>query len=1007
MEFRDGDPVKPGGTGEEPNESPGLSRELTAITPSPGSAPRGAPAQSVEFGTTLDHFEVLELLGTGGFGEVYRARDARLGRLVAIKMLPEDFARDADRLERFRREAMAASALNHPNICTVHDLVEAGGRHFIVMELVEGRTLHDLLSSGPLPPEEVIALALQITAALAETHRAGILHRDIKGSNIILTPRHQVKILDFGLAKRLAPEHARGGATPELTREGIAVGTLTYMSPEQLLGKPIDARSDLFSLGVVIYEMVTGRLPFRGSTAVAIADAILHSPPQQFGNVAAPERLKALILRLLEKDPARRPASAEELLAELHAIETSLAPPRAPRLSRGARALVLVAGLLVIGTGGWLWHRASRVRWAQGTATPEIARLLAAEDFTKAAAMTREARAVLPGDPTLEKLWTQGTIEVSIESVPAGADVSYRPYRADPRNWEILGKTPLTKVRVPRNFYLWRIAKPGFVAAWQIAPTWTLVHNISYKLAFRLDAEGSVPADAVRVPGGKVVLAIPGLDQAPKVSLDDYLIDRHEVTNEEFKKFVEAGGYQKPDFWKEPFVKAGHTASWEEAMALFRDGTGRPGPMTWELGTFPKGLEKHPVAGVSWYEAAAYAEFAGKSLPTIYHWNNAAQTQASMIIAPGSNFEGAGTVPVGGVGAVSGFGTTDMAGNVKEWCWNESAAGKRFILGGGFGEPSYMFIDGDAQSPWDRRPNFGFRCVKLSSPPPPVSAARLEGLFRDYSKEKPVSDEVFRAYKGLYAYDKAELNPKVEETETTEEWTREKISFNAAYGGERMTAYLFLPKNMAPPYETVVYFPGSGAMNADKFTLSPYVDFIPKSGRALMAPIYKSTFERRDELKDDNANTTALYRDHMIAWSKDLGRSLDYLETRKDIDNEHLAFLGLSWGSYLAPILLAIEGRFKVAILESGGMGFDTALPEADQINFVSRVKIPVLMLNGRYDHFFPVESSQLPLFRLLGAPEKDKRQILYETGHAPPRKEVIRESLDWLDKYFGPVKRR
>ena len=144
----------------------------------------------------------------------------------------------------------------------------------------------------------------------------------------------------------------------------------------------------------------------------------------------------------------------------------------------------------------------------------------------------------------------------------------------------------------------------------------------------------------------------------------------------------------------------------------------------------------------------------------------------------------------------------------------------------------------------------------------------------------------------------------------------------------------------------------------------------------------------------------------MILWSKDLGRSLDYLESRPDIDHDRIAYLGLSWGSEVAPILLAVENRFKVAVLESGGIDFAKPLPEADQLNFVTRVKIPVLMINGRYDHFFPVDSSQVPLYRLLGTPEKDKKHVIYETGHAPPRKEFIRESLDWLDKYLGPIQR-
>jgi dienelactone hydrolase/predicted Ser/Thr protein kinase len=998
------DSVRPAGT-EQAGESAGLSRELTVATRPPGSgSPRGSGAPSVGFGTTLDHFEILELLGAGGFGEVYRARDTRLERMVAIKVLPEEFARDVDRRERFRREATAASALNHPNICTVHDLVDVGGRHLIVMELVEGRTLHEILSKGPLPPPQVISIARQIATALAEAHGAGILHRDVKSGNIILTPRNEVKVLDFGLAKRLAPGPAAGGGAPDLTREGMAVGTLTYMPPEQLLGKPVDARSDLFSLGVVMYEMVAGRLPFGGSTAMAVSDAILHAPPRSLREIAAPERLKAVILRLLEKDPARRYASAVELSAELAAIEASLAPARRERLSKKGVAFVAVAGLSVAALGGWLWHRAARARWAREIAAPEITRLVAAEDFVKGAALARQARFVLPQDPALAKLWTQATMEVSVESVPPGAEAFYRPYQGDPGAWESLGKTPLTKIRMPKAFYYWRIVKPGYETAYRIAPTWAF--GLDRDFTCRLAPAGSAPPGMVRVMGGKVGLAIPGLDHFPELPLGDYWIDRHEVTNEEYKKFVEAGAYQKPDFWKQPFVANGRTLSWTEAISLLRDATGRPGPATWELGDYPKGLEKHPVAGVSWYEAAAYAEFAGKSLPTIYHWNEAAQTRASMLIVPGSNFRGAGTVAVGGDGAWSGFGTTDMAGNVKEWCWNESAGGKRYILGGGFGEPTYMFIDQDAQSAWDRRANYGFRCVKLSSPPPAAAAALIAPPFRDFSKEKPVSDEVFAAYRGLYAYDKGDLAAKVEETTTTEDWTQEKVSFNAAYGGERVVAYLFLPKNAVPPYQTVVYFPGSGAIHTDKFSLSIYADFIPKSGRALIAPIYKSTFERRDDLKSDYPEPTAAWRDHVIAWSKDVGRSIDYLETRPDIDRGSLAYVGLSWGGAVAPVILAVESRFKTAVLESGGLEFQRALPEADQFNFVTRVRIPMLMLNGRYDHFFPVESSQQPFWRLLGTPEKDKRLIIYETGHAVPRKEFIRESLDWLDKYLGPVKR-
>src|SRR5450759_2203627 len=383
------DSKKPGGTGKDPGESSDLSREMTAATPSPGAGSRGAPASSIASGTTLDHFEVLELLGAGGFGEVYRARDTRLGRMVAIKVLPEDFARDVERRERFRREAMAASVLNHANICTVYDLAEAGGKTFIVMELVEGKTLHASLAHGPLPAEEAIAIGLQIADGLAEAHRAGILHRDIKSGNIALTSRGQVKILDFGLAKLFsaAQETPEGSTVEKLTAEGTSLGTITHMSPEQLLGKPVDRRSDLFSFGVVLYEIVTGRLPFQGSTIVAVADAILHAAPRDFGEKLLPEALKAIIRKLLEKDPERGFASAEEVHAGLKTLQVSMAPARSAGLSRRARVLFAAVAVAGVVLAGWLWHRASRARWAREVATPEVVRFVAAEDFTKAATL--------------------------------------------------------------------------------------------------------------------------------------------------------------------------------------------------------------------------------------------------------------------------------------------------------------------------------------------------------------------------------------------------------------------------------------------------------------------------------------------------------------------------------------------------------------------------------------------------------------------------------------------
>jgi dienelactone hydrolase len=279
---------------------------------------------------------------------------------------------------------------------------------------------------------------------------------------------------------------------------------------------------------------------------------------------------------------------------------------------------------------------------------------------------------------------------------------------------------------------------------------------------------------------------------------------------------------------------------------------------------------------------------------------------------------------------------------------------------------------------------------------------------RDYSKEKPASDEMFRAYRSLYSYDRGPLDTKVEQVDEDDpSWRKEKITFNAAYGNERMLLYLYLPRNATPPYQAVIHFPGSYA----RFWPTPenislfYVRFFVQSGRALVFPIYQGFYERRPKIR--NMGQHAI-RDEKIQWSKDLGRSIDYLETRQDIDLARLAYHGVSLGAWAALPLLAMEERLKTAVLLAGGLPpFSALLPEEDPINFVPRVRIPVLMINGRDDFVNTVEGSQLPLFRFLGSPPADKRHVMVDGGHVVPRNVMIKESLDWLDQYLGPVQGR
>lgn len=962
-------------------------------------------------GIRVGAYEILAAIGAGGMGEVYRARDTKLGRDVAIKILPSNVRSDAAAHTRFEREARAVAALNHPHIITIHEIAQSDGLDFIVMEFVSGRSLKQVIPDRGLPTAQAIDYGHQIASALDAAHAAGIVHRDIKPANIMVSDAGQVKVLDFGLAK-LVDDAAPDAMTETVrlaTEVGTVMGTVAYMSPEQAQGQPVDVRSDVFSFGAVLYEMLAGRRAFPGETAVATLSNLLAHDPMPIASIRpeVPADLAELVADCLQRDRAARPSSAEivqRLLAKAVAA-------RRPPFPFWARALVIAGALAIAVAGAWLLKRSADARWVRTTAIPEIRQLVAERKFFEAFVRVREVQPYSPDDSELAALWKEFTIPRSVTTDPPGADVAIASYGSEAPAWVVLGQTPLKDVATPLGPAQLRFTKPGYVTTEDIA-----AGPAAWRAVVTLVAEGADPPGMVRADGPEAPVPfylVPGADPI-ELGFPDFWIDRYEVTNREYKTFVDAGGYRRREFWTHPFTKAGRVVPWDEAIAAFRDATGRPGPATWQAGTYPEGQEDWPVTGVSWYEANAFLRFAGKQMPTLPHWQRAAGFGATSQILQRANFRGRGAARVGSMNAASRFGAQDLSGNVKEWLANAAGGDLRYIMGGAWDEPQHMFTETDARPAFERAANFGIRAVRFDEGD--RSAEKLGGPIarpdRDYARERPIADPVFAAYRGFFAYDRTPIKAITKATEDAHpEWRIETVTFPAAYGGETVTAHVFLPKNAAPPYQAILFLTGSAQFvvrSSQGQVNSPSFAHVVRSGRAVVMPIVKGAYERgSDQFSTTTSKEGALWRDYTVAIEKDLARTIDYLETRPDIDRDRIGFLGNSRGASLSPLVLALEpDRLKTAVLMIPGLYLARPAPEVDVFNFLPRVKQPVLMLSGRFDFIFPERGSQLPFFQMLGAPADRKQRVAYDTGHNLPPTEMIKETLDWLDRTLGPVKR-
>lgn len=965
--------------------------------------------QTLTIGTCAGPYEIVSVIGAGGMGEIYKARDRRLGRAVAIKILPPLFALDPDRRRRFEQEARSASALAHPNICAVYDIgsitdegPESPGVHYIAMEFVDGVPLHQAIPAGGLAVDAAIEFGRQLSSGLAAAHRAGIVHRDVKPANLLVARDGTLKIVDFGLARVLADTVATGTMVPGVfgpcvgpARSTAAMGTPGYAAPEQVMGGHVDARADVFAAGCVLYELLTGSPAFGRTAAGSPLQAVLEIEPPALRSVrrGIPRAVQRVLDRALAKAPPQRYPSAQELLEDLEEVQRNLNALHTPLVSslrRPAVAAVLSTLVVVMLVGGGiLWSRARRDEWVRGTAIPEVRALLQKGPDKSFAAfrLLRHVDQLAPDDPQVRELVAEATASVQMVTDPPDADVFIRDFRDPPDTWEHVGRSPVL-IRVPAaSPFIWKASRPGFVTRTEVG--WSGLPALSVSLP---PADGAA-ADMTPIQGGPEDLF------SATVTLAPFWIDTTEVTNRAFAEFLSRGGYARQELWP------------EEARARldeFVDATGHAGPATWERGGPAPGQEDHPVAGVSWFEAMAYCRSVGKDLPTIFHWYHAATPAWTTQWAALGNFMTAGTQTVGQPLRLNTHGTFDMAGNVREWTRTEADGNRHYALGGSYLEPSYRFWDHWAERPENRKPDLGFRCALYQGVLAPDVSARVRAPFHDWRKEQPVNDEVYAVIAGLYDYDRSRpLASRVDAIDDhSSQYHLERVSYAAAYGHERVRAFLLTPRNVQPPYQVVIWYPGGGYFGVHPIPFAADLDriwwlFLVRSGRAVFFAEYKGSFERQV----GSVTNPEAWREILLRSAQDLRRGIDYLETRHDVDAAHVAYYGLSLGAAVGPIMAAVEPRLRASILLGAGLYSWRKPPDADPLNFLAHVKTPTFMINGRHDYFFPVETSQVPMFDLLGA--RDKKHSLFESGHLASERDQYEQSiLEWLDRYLGPVPR-
>lgn len=1005
-----------------------------------------------QVGKQIGPYKLLQEIGHGGFGVVYLAEETEtINRRVALKIIKPGMG-SKEVIARFEAERQALAMMDHDNIAKVFGGgTTEDGLPFFVMELVKGIPITEYCSQKKLEPEQCLHLFIAVCRGVQHAHQKGIIHRDLKPSNILVAEYDHhpvVKIIDFGVAKAL---NQRLTEKTLFTNYGSIIGTIQYMSPEQAKFNQldVDTRSDVYSLGAVLYELLTGNTPISKERVKSasfeevirwIREEEPSKPSTKVGGSGTPNDaavgfgtgrfsrmirgdLDWIVMKSLEKDRDRRYHTASDLADDLQRFidqEPVLASPpsflyKADKFVRRNRSAVSVAGLfalLLIFIGALLlqWQfdrldskrKSAEIRVAKLTldrnqrehrerqraekltnkTIPEIESLVKSGQTHEAFQLLKVSATEFPNDSRLRNLMADVSSRWVIRSEPSNARVSLWKYDSDEPKPTAIATTPVS-IDVAKGFYRFRIELEGYERVEGMAGP----EEVS--LMRKLDPEGSLPDGMVRIPASMVA----GIN-------DDFLLDRFEVTNRQFKEFVQSGGYRRGGAWKSV---VGFGDSWEAKVAKFVDETGKPGPRFWKNGTFLPGTGDQPVVGINWAEAAVYAAFRKKRLPSIHHWNHASGQDATSAMIPKSNLESKGLLPVGKSGSLGPYGTFDMFGNAAEWCFNSYGKSSRTTGGSSFAGPDYGLRAGTPFPAALREQFVGFRCMM---PLTDLQENLFTGLTDDagtqFDARTPVGDLEFEKLRRTYSYDSAlPFNETAEDT--NEQYkpgvAREIYSLDAAYG-ERMLLYVFRRSGpVASNSQMVVFMPGAGGFQQTSFhdNSRGVIEAVLKTNRMIAVPITYGMYERNRDLDVSHTSPEAIARQ-----IKDILRCLDFLRSTEKYGSSAFVYCGSSYGGRLGPIVCALEPNFRAAVYINGGIPRNGSNKATDTVNFAPRATQPALMLNGIEDHKFPVESSQKLMFRLLGAPGEKKEHLFVGIGHSVDSEALELHFDRFLSKHLG-----